>query len=385
MKSMFRMIAIGGLLVASFIAGVSWKNTDSAEKIPAKQEIAAPNQQVLTESAAAPKRAALPPRGLTDAEKSTIQLFERATPSVVYITTTNVRRDYYSRNEMEIPRGNGSGFIWDYNGHIITNHHVIQGADRAQVTLADQTTYNARLVGYAENKDLAVLKIDAPEEKLNPIPVGKSYNLQVGQFVFAIGNPFGLDQSLTTGIISALGREIKSNTGAPIKDVIQTDAAINPGNSGGPLLDSSGRLIGVNTAIYSPSGASAGIGFSIPVDVVNWVIPDLIQYGKLQRPTIGIGPAAERITRQMGIDGVLVINVSKGGAAERAGIRPTYRDSDGRLQIGDIIKAINEEKISNTNELLIALEDFKVGEQIIITVEREEEIFDIPVILDPAQ
>ena len=377
---MVRIIVTGLLALGAFLAGVSWK---SKEVIVEPQP--AINQQIMPAAEEAPKRATLPPRGLNDAEKSTIDLFERATPSVVYITTSNIKRSYYSRNEMEIPRGNGSGFIWDYDGHIITNYHVIEGADRATVTLADQTTYSARLVGAAPTKDLAVLKIEAPDGKLNPIPTGKSYNLQVGQFVFAIGNPFGLDQTLTTGIISALGREINSAGGSPIKGAIQTDAAINPGNSGGPLLDSSGRLIGVNTAIYSPSGASAGIGFSIPVDVVKWVIPDLIRYGKLQRPSLGVESASARITNQLGIDGVLVINVIEDGAAERAGIRPTYRDSQGRLRLGDIIKAVNDEKISNHNDLLLMLEDYKVNQKVIMTVEREGELYDVPVILDSAK
>ena len=380
MNNMVRIVVTGLLLLGAFIAGISWKN----KEVVVDQQPAI-NQQILPASEEAPIRAALPPRGLNDAEKSTIDLFERATPSVVYITTTNIQRSYSSRNAMEIPRGSGSGFIWDYNGHIITNYHVIEGADRATVTLADQSTYSAKLIGAAPTKDLAVLKIEAPNEKLNPIPKGKSYNLQVGQFVFAIGNPFGLDQTLTTGIISALGREINSTGGAPIKGAIQTDAAINPGNSGGPLLDSSGRLIGVNTAIFSPSGASAGIGFSIPVDVVKWVIPDLIKYGKLQRPSLGIESASARITNQLGINGVLVINVLEDGAAERAGIQPTYRDSQGRLRLGDIIKAVNDEKISNTNDLLLMLENYKVNQKIIMTVEREGELYEVPVMLDSAK
>lgn len=223
-----------------------------------------------------------------DTEAATIDLFEKAVPSVCFITTLNVRQDYWSRNVEEIPSGTGSGFIWDKEGHIITNFHVIQGGDRATVTLSDRKTYDAEIVGVAPDKDLAVLKIKASEAVLKPLPVGTSHDLKVGQYAFAIGNPFGLDQTLTTGVISALGREIKSVNGRAIRDVIQTDAAINPGNSGGPLLDSSGRLIGVNTQIYSPSGASAGIGFSIPVDEVNWVVPDLIKYGEVRRPVLGV-------------------------------------------------------------------------------------------------
>lgn len=225
-------------------------------------------------------RAILARGDLAEDEKSTIALFKRSSPSVVHITTMTVRQNRYTRDIQQIPQGTGSGFIWDQDGHIVTNYHVIQGADAARVTLADQSTWQARLVGAYPDKDLAVLVIDAKKDRLPPIPLGTSHDLEVGQKVFAIGNPFGLDHSLTTGVISAVGREIESVTHQPIKEVIQTDAAINPGNSGGPLLDSAGRLIGVNTAIYSPSGAYAGIGFAIPVDEVNRLVPQLIREGR---------------------------------------------------------------------------------------------------------
>ncbi len=380
MKNLLRVLLLVAIVAGGFFAGVSWKATDKKPSDWTKDT----EEDTLEIYSDEETLASPPPRDLREAESATIRLFERATPSVVFITTSNVRRNYYSRNAMEVPRGSGSGFIWDYKGHIITNYHVIQGADRLQVTLADQTTYDAELIGVAPTKDLAVLRIKAPESKLDPIPVGKSYNLKVGQFVFAIGNPFGLDQTLTTGIISALGREINSVGGLPIRDVIQTDAAINPGNSGGPLLDSSGRLIGVNTAIYSPSGASAGIGFSIPVDVVDWVVPDLIKYGKLRRPTLGVETATPQIADQIGVEGVLIINVIEDSAADRAGIQPTYRDRNGRLQLGDVIKAINGEKIKNRKDLLLLLEKYKVGQKIRITIEREEEQYELPLVLDPS-
>jgi len=221
---------------------------------------------------------AVTPRGdLAEDEKTTIAIFRQASPSLVHISTLNVREDAYTRDVQQIPRGTGSGFVWDQEGHIVTNYHVIQGADAARIKLADGSVYSARLVGAYPDKDLAVLQIRARKDELHAIPLGTSHDLQVGQKVFALGNPFGLDQSLTTGIISALGREIESVTHHTIKDVIQTDAAINPGNSGGPLLDSAGRLIGVNTAIYSPSGTSAGIGFALPVDEVSKAVPELIQ------------------------------------------------------------------------------------------------------------
>jgi S1-C subfamily serine protease len=220
---------------------------------------------------------------LAEDEKGTISLFKTISPSVAYITTTAVRRELFSLRPLEVPQGAGSGFVWDENGYIVTNFHVIADAQGARVTLADRSTWPAQLVGVEPDKDVAVLKIDAPKHLLPPIPIGTSNDLQVGQKVFAIGNPFGFDQTLTTGVISGLGREIESMTRRPIQGVIQTDAAINPGNSGGPLLDSAGRLIGVNTAIYSPSGVYAGIGFAIPVDTVNEVVPQLIQQGRKAR------------------------------------------------------------------------------------------------------
>lgn len=286
---------------------------------------------------------------------------------------------------MEIPQGSGSGFVWDNEGHIITNFHVIQGADRAQVTLSDQTTWDAELIGQAPEKDLAVLKIDAPSKDLTPIPVGGSSNLLVGQNVYAIGNPFGLDQTLTTGIISALGREIQSVSSIPIRGAIQTDAAINPGNSGGPLLNSSGQLIGVNTAIYSPSGASAGIGFSIPVDEVRWVVPELIAHGKIMRPTLGIDLVNQQTTSKLGLKGALILHVIKGSAAEKAGLQPTYRDSNGRIQIGDSILAINADKVDSGKDLILILEKYKPGEQVTLKVLRNEKEVEIELWLDEAR
>ena len=256
MPKQFRFILWLALLALGFTAGVAWKGKDAApgekEKTEADTSVAG-EKVVLSRSTNLPAaREADPSNGLNPQETATIKLFEEAAPSVCFITTSNVRMDFFTRDVSEIPRGTGSGFVWDLGGHIVTNYHVIQGADRATVTLADRTTWPAKLVGKAPEKDLAVLRIEAPREALFPIPIGSSEDLRVGQSVFAIGNPFGLDQTLTTGIVSALGREIQSVAGIPIRDVIQSDAAINPGNSGGPLLDSSGRLIGVNTAIYSP-------------------------------------------------------------------------------------------------------------------------------------
>jgi len=338
----------------------------------------------LNDPRAAPRSIAA--RGeLSAGEKSTIAVFREASPSVVHITAIAVQRDLFTLNLYQIPEGTGSGFIWDNSGNIITNFHVIQNADAAQVTLADQSTWKARRVGVAPDKDLAVLRIDAPANKLRAIPVGTSKDLQVGQSVFAIGNPFGLDQSLTTGVISALGREIESVTRRPIQGVIQTDAAINPGNSGGPLLDSAGRLIGVNTAIYSPSGASAGIGFAIPVDTVNRIVPELIRSGKVTRPGMGIQVAEDQIAERLGVTGVLVVEVTQGSAAARAGLRPTRREASGRVRLGDVITAIDGKKIESPNELFLILERYKVGDSVNVTLVREGKTVQAKVTLEAVQ
>jgi S1-C subfamily serine protease len=296
-----------------------------------------------------------------------------------------VQRDLFSLNLYRIPEGTGSGFVWDASGNIITNFHVIQNADAAQVTLADRSDWKARTVGVAPDKDLAVLRIDAPANRLRPIPLGSSKELQVGQSVFAIGNPFGLDQSLTTGVISALGREIESVTRRPIQGVIQTDAAINPGNSGGPLLDSAGRLIGVNTAIYSPSGASAGIGFAIPVDTVNSIVPELIRSGKITRPGLGIQIAEEQIAERLGVNGVLVVDVDPGSAAAKAGIRPTRREASGRLRLGDIITAVDGKKTESPNELFLTLEKYRVGDSVNVTLLRDGKSLQTKITLEAVQ
>lgn len=315
-----------------------------------------------------------------DTEEATIDLFENAAPSVCYITTLNLRRSYYSRNVEEIPSGSGSGFIWDRDGHIITNYHVIRNADKATVTLSDRKTYEAKVVGVAPDKDLAVLKIEVSSSALKPIPVGTSHNLRVGQSAFAIGNPFGLDQTLTTGVISALGREIQSLTGVAIKDVIQTDAAINPGNSGGPLLDSNGRLIGVNTQIYSPSGASAGIGFSIPVDEVNWVVPDLIKYGEVKKPILGVSILPQQYVSN-NIKGVMIADVVKGGPAEKAGLKPMQQDKAGNFTAGDIITGINNEKITNYSDLVLTLEKYQPGQKVTLQVDRDGSRKNVEIVL----
>jgi S1-C subfamily serine protease len=285
----------------------------------------------------------------------------------VYITSIGWVRDWFSLRPVEIPRGTGSGFLWDERGHVVTNFHVVQGSSALRVTLNDQSTWDAELVGTEPRKDLAVLRIDAPRDKLHPLLVGRSVDLQVGQKVFAIGNPFGLDQTLTIGVVSALGRELGSPGGLPIRDVIQTDAAINPGNSGGPLLDSSGRLIGVNTAIYSPSGASAGIGFSVPVDTVRRLVPQLILHGQPLQPGIGVELAPDQVARRMRIAGVIVVDVEPGRPAAKAGVQGVERTRRGD-RLGDVIVGANGKPVRSTRDLMVAFDEAGIGSTVELTL-----------------
>ncbi len=315
------------------------------------------------------------PRGpLTAEEKTTIQIFEEAAPSVAFITAKKRGWTVFSR-QREVRSGQGSGFIWDDRGHVVTNFHVIADGNAFEVVLFDQSTYDAEVVGAYPDKDLAVLRISAPKGKLRPIPLGSTGDLKVGQKALAIGNPFGLDHTLTVGVVSALNRTLESYGGREIEGAIQTDAAVNPGNSGGPLLDSAGRLIGVNTQIYSTSGSSAGIGFAIPSDTVNDVVPQLIRYGKVIRPGLGIYtyPDNQRLMRSVGFRGLLVRGVQRGGAADRAGLRGVRQQRDGTVLIGDIIVRVGEREIGSVDDLRNALDSYKVGETVTLTVIRDGE------------
>jgi S1-C subfamily serine protease len=309
---------------------------------------------------------------LLEDERNTISVFDQAAPSVVFIINKVVKRDYFTLDVFEIPQGSGSGFVWDRSGHIVTNYHVVQGASALTVTFADNTAYDAEIVGYEPSKDLAVVKVDAPRGKLSPIPVGVSGSLVVGQKVLAIGNPFGLDQSLTTGVVSALGREITSMENRKIRDVIQTDAAINPGNSGGPLLDSRGRLIGVNTSIIAPSGANAGVGFAVPVDTVKRIVPQLIQHGRVIRPGLGLSVISnDSIARRMGIEGVIIRTVEPGGSAEKAGLRGIRRNRRGEALLGDVIVGIKGIPVEDYDALAYALEQCRIGETVTVEYLRD--------------
>ena len=332
--------------------------------------VAAPRAQAQRGDAA-PR--AITPRGALSADEiANIDVFRRLSPSVVHITTLATERDFFNRSVAQVPRGTGTGFIWDNAGHVVTNFHVIQEGSGARVTLADQSSWPATFVGAFPDRDLAVLKIAAPANKLSAIPLGSSRDLQVGQRVYAIGNPFGLDQTLTTGIVSALNREIESFNNRTIRGVVQTDAAINPGNSGGPLLDSAGRLIGVNTQIASPSGASAGIGFAIPVDEVNRVVPRLIRDGRITRPALGIAPASDIVQRALRVpEGVALVQVTPGGPAARAGLKAFARNRDGSIAAGDVITAINDEAVKSLDDMLTLLEKHQPGDNVTLTLWRQ--------------
>jgi 2-alkenal reductase len=302
---------------------------------------------------------------LSDWEKSNIELFRAAAPSVASITVEQLRVNPFVGPE--VAQGAGSGFIWDTAGHIVTNYHVIEGASTVFVQLHAGDPIAARVVGGARQYDIAVVKLSDVPGGLRPLPVGTSKNLQVGQATYAIGNPFGLQRTLTTGIVSALERHLPTAQGREIRGVIQTDAAINPGNSGGPLLNSQGQLIGVNTAILSESGTSAGIGFAIPVDLVSRVVPQIIKSGRAARPGLGIIAADERVASQLGVQGVVVLGVARGSPAERAGLRAFRPDSS---EPGDIIVAVNGKPTPTVADLAAALEEAGVGNEVTVKVRR---------------
>jgi S1-C subfamily serine protease len=325
---------------------------------------------------------------LAEDEKSTIELFENSRDSVVFITTRQRVMDAWTRNIFSVPSGTGSGFIWDDLGHIITNLHVIKGASEATVRLVDGRDYKASLVGASPAHDIAVLKIGIGFQRPAPVPLGSSHDLKVGQKVFAIGNPFGLDWTLTTGIVSALDRSLPGSDGRTIDNLIQTDAAINPGNSGGPLLDSAGRLIGINTAIYSPSGASAGIGFSVPVDTVNRVVPQIISRGKYIRPALGItvdGKLNNRLIERLKVSGVVILTIGPGSAADSAGLKGATMTPEGNIVANDIIIAVEQKPVDSVEKLLARIDGYKVGDTIQLTILRKGEEIVVPVTLQPGE
>jgi S1-C subfamily serine protease len=317
---------------------------------------------------------------LQRSELTTVDIFRQSSPSVVYITTVQHVRNIFTLNVMRVPRGTGSGFVWDDSGHIVTNYHVIRGAQEAQIRLADQRSFTAYLVGASPEHDLAVLRIEVPEDVPPPLPVGSSADLQVGQSVLAIGNPFGFDHTLTTGIVSALDRSIDNERGGVIEHLIQTDAAINPGNSGGPLLDSAGRLIGINTVIISPSGAYAGLGFAVPVDTINRVVPRLITYGRYVRPVLGISSndaIAARVLAPLGIAGVPVLSVAPDSPARRAGLQAARVSIGGSVVLGDVIQAIEGQATNSLEEMSAILDEYEIGTEVEVRLWRNGERVDL--------
>ncbi len=305
-------------------------------------------------------------------ERRLVDAFRRACPSVVYVETLAVQRDPARFNVLELPAGVGSGFVWDTDGHVVTNLHVLRGGDEARVTLRGGRSWPARVMGGDAATDIAVLMIEAPRDTLPPLPMDPDASIEVGQTVLALGNPFGLDHTLTVGVVSALGREIRMDTGTTIGGLLQTDAAINPGNSGGPLLDSSGRLIGVNTAIASPSGASAGIGFAVPVATVARSVSRILAHASSPRPGLGLRVADFSWTRELGLTGVLILEVAPGGTADRAGLRPTRTGALGDLELGDLIVAIDGEVVRSPADLDAVLARRAVGDEVTLTLRRGE-------------
>ena len=361
-------------LFAVGIAGLIWVFAISGWTVP-----------VLGQRAAtvAPAPREVTPRGpLLPGEQATIDLFEKARASVVYISTQQQVVDTWTRNVFSVPRGTGSGFVWDADGHIVTNYHVVAGASGARVRLSDGRDVDASLVGVSQAHDMAVLRVNV-SGALQPLPIGSSADLHVGQTTYAIGNPFGLDWTLTNGIVSALDRSLSSEDGrSQIQHLIQTDAAINPGNSGGPLLDSAGRLIGVNTAIFSPSGASAGVGFAVPVDTVNRVVPQVIASGRYVRPVLGVETDEglnTLLAQRLGVSGVAILRASPGSAAEAAGLEGIRVQSNGAIVPGDVILAVNGETIDSVARLSSELDDYAVGETVRVTVLRNSRRIDVPV------
>ena len=318
---------------------------------------------------------------LADYEKTAVEVFKTASPAVVFVNTRALAQNRFSRQIFEVEAGTGSGFIWDEQGHIVTNYHVIKDVLRTKSSIKDghsvhvefgDQSFKAELVNTSPAHDLAVLKIDAPADLLQPVLVGTSSDLEVGQSVFAIGHPYRLGQTYTSGLVSARSIEINGPSDVPIEDVIQIDAAINPGNSGGPLLDSAGRLIGVNTAIYSPSGASAGIGFAVPVDTVNRVVPAIIARKDLKPPQLGISVSPylnELVAARTGVKGIVISAVTPGGAAEAAGLRG-IKEGNGGIVLGDIVLKVGDEQVTSRNEFLTILEQHKAGETVTLTILR---------------
>ncbi len=316
------------------------------------------------------------PTDLLPVETKTIEIYRKAVPSTVNVSNIKVARNMF-HGEVEVPQGAGSGFVYDVDGHIITNYHVVQGGTSFVVTFHnDPKQYKAKIVGVAPEKDVAVLKLEDRPTKLSPVTFGSSKDLLVGQNSIAIGSPFGLDYTMTTGVISALGRKIDGVGGVKINDMIQTDAAINMGNSGGPLLDSNGRLIGMNTVIFSTSGSSAGLGFAVPADTIKVIVPQLIQHGKLIRPGLGIGIVPDSMKRRIMGDekGIVISYVDDKGSAAKAGIKGMSQDQFGRRYLGDIILSVDGKDVNTLDDIYQVLDTKKIGEEVMVKYRRDGKV-----------
>jgi S1-C subfamily serine protease len=307
----------------------------------------------------------------TEDERNTIEVVKKTKNSVVFITNLQYVRDFFYSSDQPVPRGSGSGFVWDDRGHIVTNFHVIDEGDKFMVSLPNQQQVEATLVGREPNKDIAVLKLGEPVSDLIPVTIGTSRDLLVGQKVIAIGNPFGFDHTVTKGIVSALGRSMPGAGGVTIRDMIQTDASINPGNSGGPLLDSAGELIGMNTMIASPSGASSGVGFAVPVDTIRKIVPQIIQFGKVTRPGLGITFVRDEYARRAEIPGAVIAEVPRASSSYDLGLRGLSRDNRGRLFIRDVIVGIDGTKVASYDDLYNALDGYKIGDTVTLEVDQD--------------
>jgi S1-C subfamily serine protease len=313
-----------------------------------------------------------PPRVFTADEQNTIDIVKRTKNSVVFITNMQYISNFFFQSDQPVARGSGSGFVWDDKGHLVTNFHVIEDGVKFMVTLPDQKQVEAKLIGREPAKDIAVLELTEKVSGLQPVQVGSSRDLLVGQKAIAIGNPFGFDHTVTTGIVSALGRSMPGAGGITIRDMIQTDASINPGNSGGPLLDSAGELIGMNTMIISPSGTSSGVGFALPVDTIKKIVPEIIQFGKVTHPGIGgLTFLSDEYAQSAGVEGAVILDVPRTSQAYTLGLRGLGRDAFGRLYIRDTITAVGDTKIKSYSDLFDALDNYKIGDTVTLTVERD--------------
>ncbi len=374
---------IHGLKSEILLGCLAWMSIglSGCEQLKALREAGKKSQVATSQPTSSPSPAKNPapvpapsPGARTEDEENTIRVFKAVGPSAAFVTQKREVFDYFA-GRVEVPAGSGSGFVWDEQGHIVTNYHVIRGAQSLTVTLQDHSSHDAVVRGAEPRKDIAVLKIEAPEEKLQPIAKpAQRLKLEVGQKAIAIGNPFGLDQTLTVGVISALGRSVDGVGGVTIRDMIQTDAAINPGNSGGPLLNSQGQLIGMNTAIYSKSGTNSGVGFAVPVSIIMRIVPQIIRTGKAEQVGLGVRvDNDQRFERQLGVQGVAVISVQEGSPAAAAGLRGMTLERHGIVP-GDIIVGIDEERIKNYDDLYNTLDKHKPGDKVSVRVLRGKQV-----------